>query len=97
MNNDHQPLDVDAITARAEAAPGGLWQHADGKVSIAPDPAMPEEAWYLSADDCSWAGARDMPAELAGFLTTARSDVLALAAEVRRLRTELARGEGETR
>jgi hypothetical protein len=95
------PLDVDAITARAEAAPGGPWLafsdslwipwHAD---------AAPCSPWdhgrYIAVRDGDWHGDEDPPAELWTFLADARDDVLSLAAEVRRLRTALTAQAGCT-
>jgi hypothetical protein len=90
-------LDVDAIAARAQAAPGGSWETGPDMLWI---------PWSADGDDetdghwsCSgrWIGVRegywhtgspDPGPELWAFLAAARSDVLALAGEVRRLRAE---------
>jgi hypothetical protein len=94
------PPDVDAITARAEAAPGGQWV------------ALPESLWLrewttdtdddphgehgtgrdITVTEHDWhAGSADPGTGLLWtFLSHARPDVLALGAEVRRLRAALA-------
>lgn len=96
------PLDLDAITARAEAAPACTWEAANNGLWIDwRDEAHDDE--YLPGDCCEsgrWLGIQPMPwhdgtgsddpgAELWEFLAAARDDVLALAAEVRRLRARL--------
>lgn len=86
------PLDVDAIAARAQAAPGGYWVaftdsiwipwHADTDAT----PCSPHDhGRYIAAQDDDWHGGEDPPAELWAFLAAARDDVLTLAAEFRRL------------
>jgi hypothetical protein len=87
------PLDVDAIAARAEAAPGGYWVVVGDSVFIpwgADDDAPQASAWdhgrYLAVQDNGWHGTEEPPAELWAFLAAARDDVLSLAAEVRRQR-----------
>lgn len=87
------PLDVDAITARAQAAPGGYWVVVGDSVFIPWDAAgdAPQvSAWdhgrYLAVQDSDWYGTAEPPAELWAFLAAARDDVLTLAAEVRRQR-----------
>jgi hypothetical protein len=97
------PVDVDAIEARAAAAPGGSWDafpdtvwipwHADGD-----DEFGPGEYWrsgrVLGLLEHGWhAGSEDPGPELWTFLASARDDVLALAAEVRRLRAAAAAGD----
>ena len=92
------PLDVDAITARAEAAPGGNWEAFPHQLRIpwsAPADEDPIGTWgwgrYLTVQENEWhAGSEDPPPALWEFLAAARGDVLALAAEVMRLRAELA-------
>ena len=86
------PLDVDAIAARAQAAPGGYWVafsdslwipwHAD---TDAPGPSGWDHGRYIAVQDNDWHGDEEPPAELWRFLAAARDDVLTLAAEVRRL------------
>jgi len=87
------PLDVDAIAARAEAAPGGYWVAVGDSVFIpwaADDDAPQASGWdhgrYLAVQDGDWHGTAEPPAELWAFLAAARDDVLSLAAEVRRQR-----------
>jgi hypothetical protein len=92
------PLDVDAITARALAAPGGTWASFADKVQVpwtdpADDPSSGQ--WnagrYLAVQPGDWHhGSADPPPALWEFLAAARADVLALAAEIRRLRAEAA-------
>jgi hypothetical protein len=97
------PLDVDAITARAEAAPGGPWLAFSDSLWIpwhADTDAAPRSPWdhgrYIAVRDGDWHGDEDSPAELWTFLADARDDVLSLAAEVRRLRTALTAKTGAT-
>ena len=88
------PLDVDAITARAEAAPGGYWLAFPDSMWIpwdADDDTPPVSPWdhgrYIAIQENHWHGdAAEPPEELWAFLAAARDDVLSLAAEVRRLR-----------
>jgi hypothetical protein len=93
------PLDVDAIAARAEAAPGGTWEaftdslwlpwHAEGDDDT--DGHWSCAGRWLAVREHGWhTGSEDPPPELWTFLAAARDDVLSLAAEVRRLRAELA-------
>lgn len=94
------PLDVDAIAARAQAAPAGCWEAFPDTLWIpwhapADDEHDPGEYWcsgrILGIREGGWhAGSEDPGPELWEFLAAARDDVLALAAEVRRLRTALA-------
>jgi hypothetical protein len=89
--------DVDAIAARAEAAPGGGWVAFTDQLWIpwsAPDDDPPAGAWdtgrYLRVEKGDWhAGSDDPPPALWEFLASARADVLTLTAEVRRLRAAL--------
>jgi hypothetical protein len=90
-------LDVDAITARAAAAPGGYWVAFSNGIWIpwhAPDDAEPASGWdhgrYIGIEDGDWHGTSQPPDTLWEFLAAARDDVLALAAEVGRLRSALA-------
>lgn len=93
------PLDVDAIAARAEAAPAGNWEAFPDTVwipwSADGDDEHDGEYWrsgrVLGIREFGWhTGSEDPAGELWEFLATARDDVLSLAAEVRRLRAELA-------
>ena len=97
------PLDVDAIAARAEAAPGGQWDSTSDLLWI-PFHDLDHDDEFEPGDMCGsgrwigiqeqwWhagTGSEDPGAELWTFLAAARDDVLALAAEVRRLRAQLA-------
>jgi hypothetical protein len=89
------PLDVDAIAARAEAAPGGRWEAFTGSLWIGwsadgddeHDGRWWESGRHLAVRESAWhTGSEDPGPELWAFLAAARDDVLALAAEVRRLR-----------
>jgi hypothetical protein len=94
------PLDIDAIAARAEAAPGGRWEVFTDRLWIdwhhASDDEYEPGDWcesgrWISIWEQPWhtgTGSGDPPSELWNFLATARDDVLALAAEVRRLRAQ---------
>jgi hypothetical protein len=94
------PLDVDAIAARAEAAPAGNWEAFPDALWIpwhaaADDDYDPASHWcsgrVLAVREGGWhAGSEDPGPELWAFLESARDDVLSLAAEVRRLRAALA-------
>lgn len=91
-----EALDVDAIAARAEAAPGGYWLRTGDQVWMPwavpgdADPVSPHDhGRYLAIEDGDWTAAPLTPPGLMDFLTRARDDVLALAAEVRRLRARL--------
>jgi hypothetical protein len=88
---------VDAIAARAAAAPGGYWADLGDCIWVpwsALDDAEPLTAWdhgrYIAVQDNPWHGSTAPPGELWEFLAAARDDVLTLAAEVRRLRAALA-------
>jgi hypothetical protein len=93
------PLDVDAIARRAEAAPAGCWEafpdslwipwHADGDDET--DGHWSSSGRWIALQEHGWhTGSEDPGSELWAFLAAARDDVLTLAAEVRRLRAELA-------
>jgi hypothetical protein len=89
--------DVDAIAARAAAAPAGQWLSFADSLWIpwhALDDAEPVRGWdhgrFLAVTDNRWHGSEEPPAALWTFLAAARDDVLTLAAEVRRLRAALA-------
>ena len=89
--------DLDAIAARAAAAPGGYWVNMGDCIWVpwsALDDTEPFTAWdhgrYLAVQDNPWHGTTEPPGELWEFLAAARDDVLTLAAEVRRLRATLA-------
>lgn len=90
------PLDLDTITARAEAAPAGPWAAgpdslwipwtADGDDEYEPGDWCGSGRW-VGVREMGWhTGSEDPPPELWEFLAHSRDDVLALAAEVRRLR-----------
>jgi hypothetical protein len=92
------PLDVDAIAARAEAAPGGYWVAFADQLWIPwsadtddePDDSTWASGRWLGVQENNWhTGSEDPPPELWAFLAAARDDVLSLAAEVRRLRAAL--------
>lgn len=92
----HTTARVDEIEARAAAAPGGCWIPFADKLRIpwsAHDDEEPVSAWcsgrYLVIEENDWHGAGEPPESLWQFLAHAREDVLALAAEVRRLRAGL--------
>ncbi len=85
------PLDVDAVAARAEAAPGGRWEaftdslwipwSADDDDEREPGERSSSGRW-LSVREGGWhSGSEDPPPELWTFLAAARDDVLSLAAE----------------
>jgi hypothetical protein len=85
--------DVDAIAARAVAAPGGRWIAWPDSVWVPwhglddAEPESPREhGRYLAVRHNDWHGTDQPPAALWAFLAHARDDVLTLAAEVRRLR-----------
>jgi hypothetical protein len=89
------PLNVDAIAARAEAAPGGCWEAFPDTLWIPWSADADDESdghWscsgrWLAVREGGWhTGSEDPPPELWAFLAAARDDVLSLAAEVRRLR-----------
>lgn len=91
-------IDVDAITARAEAAPGGGWEAFPDKLwipwSAGTDDETDGEWWcsgrWIAVQEHGWhTGSDNPPPGLWTFLACARGDVLALAAEVRRLRAAL--------
>lgn len=104
-----QPLDLDPIQARADAATPGPWGHFDGNdyADVAADYQQTGRGSYSSrqqvarieADWCfddpqreDW-DEDDAAAQAvvdAEFIAAARTDVPALVAEIRRLRTELA-------
>lgn len=100
------PIDLDAITARAEAAPAGHWEAGTDCLQVPwcvpydPDDFAHTDddtgdPWrrgrWLAVREGDWhTGSPDPGPELWGFLAAARGDVLALAAEVRRLRAALA-------
>jgi len=92
------PPDVEAIAARALAAPGGTWEaftdhlHIPWSASTDDEPSGTWDAGrYLAVQEHYWhTGSEDPPPELWAFLAAARTDVLALVAEVRRLRAALA-------
>lgn len=100
-------LDLDAIEARALAAPGGTWDDATDGLWIAwHDPADDEfepgdqcgSGRWIGIQEQSWhcgTGSEDPPAELWKFLASSRGDVLTLAREVRRLRKDLEEARGQ--
>jgi hypothetical protein len=92
------PLNVDAIAARAEAAPGGCWEAFPDTLWIpwsagaddGTDGHWSSSGRWLAVREHGWhTGSEDPPPELWAFLAAARDDVLSLAAEVRRLRAAL--------
>lgn len=94
------PPDIDAIVARAEAAPGGCWEALTCNLWIPWHDGSDEEYepgdWcgsgrWIGVQEQPWhTGSQDPPPALWEFLAAARDDVLTLAAEVRRLRARLA-------
>ena len=93
------PLDVNAIAARAEAAPGGCWEAFPDSLWIPWRASGDDDAdgdWscsgrWLAVREGGWhASSEDPPPELWTFLAAARDDVLSLAAEVCRLSAALA-------
>ena len=97
------PPDVDAIADRAKAAPGGRWEAFGDTLWIPWSAAADDEPggrWcsgrWLAVREGGWhTGSEDPPPELWAFLAAARDDVLALTAEVRRLRAALAAVTGK--
>jgi hypothetical protein len=92
------PLDIDAITARAEAAPGGCWEAFPDTLwipwSASTDDEHTGEWWnsgrWITMQEHGWhTGSEDPGPGLWAFLAAARDDVLTLAAEIRRLRAAL--------
>jgi len=92
------PLDVEAIAARAQAAPAGEWMACPDMLWIPYSGAADDETdghWscsgrWIAIQEGIWHNGSPGPgAELWEFLAAARDDVLSLAAEVRRLRGEL--------
>ena len=80
---------MEAIAARAAAAPDGYWVAMPDGIWIpwaAPDDTDPATAWdhgrYIGIHDGDWHGTTEPPAALWAFLAAARDDVLTLAAEV---------------
>jgi hypothetical protein len=97
-------IDADAIAASAEAAPGGSWEAFADTLWIpwsAPGDDEPGDGTWcngrvIGVREGDWhTGSDNPPPELWTFLAAARGDVLALAAEVRRLRTALSELAGE--
>jgi hypothetical protein len=93
------PLDVEAIAARAQAAPAGNWMACPDMLWIPWHADTDDETdghWscsgrWIAIQEGSWHnGSEDPGPELWAFLAVARDDVLSLAAEVRRLRARLA-------
>jgi hypothetical protein len=96
------PLDIDAIAARAQAAPAGHWEAGPDCVQVPwcvpcdPDDFArtddeTDSPWgrgrWLAVREGDWhTGSPDPGPELWEFLAAARGDVLDLVAEVRRLR-----------
>ena len=79
--------DLDAITARAEAAPPGPWDTEE------PGPYV-QGVWALDPEGRRFDVARWMEPAVARFIAHARTDVPALVAEVERLREEKSRRLG---
>jgi hypothetical protein len=97
------PLNIDAIAGRALAAPGGQWEAFTDMLWIPWFAGTDDEftdddtgsrfncGRWLAVREGGWhTGSEDPPPGLWAFLATARDDVLALTAEVRRLRAALA-------
>jgi hypothetical protein len=93
------PVDVDAITIRAQAAPGGQWAAFPDSLWLPFSTDADDEqfgTWdhgrYITITDNAWhSGSADPGPEFWEFLASARDDILALAAEVRRQRAEVQR------
>ena len=86
------PVDVDAIEARALAAPGGTWEAYPDMARIpwtAPDDDAPDGR-YLVMMRGDWHSPEDAPGGVWEFLAAARADVLALVALTRWLSEALA-------
>lgn len=93
------PLDVDAIAARALAAPGGCWEaftdslwlpwHDDNNDEDTDGHWSCSGRWLTIREGGWHTGSEDPPPALWAFLAAARDDVLSLAAEVYRLRAAL--------
>ena len=85
-------VDVDAIEARALAAPGGTWEAYPDKVRIpwTADEDETDDGRYLVFYEGDWHLREDVPEGLWPFLETARDDVLALVALARWLSGALA-------
>jgi hypothetical protein len=83
-----EPLDLDAIEERADAATEGPWTRS-GIHIWGPDPENPEDRFDVEPD---MIGRADLKMADAEFIAHAREDVPALIAEVRRLRQELGSG-----
>ena len=93
MTENTEPLDLDAIRARAEAATPGPWEagiqwvYSDGQIyaddNRVPDVLGMEFADPDRAEDEARRGQRN-----AEFIAAARTDVPTLLAEVKRLRAE---------
>lgn len=87
-----EPFDLEAIESRASAAPGGDWADLGGSIWIPWYAEDDEQAgpWdtgrYIGVEPGDWHGTDQPPPALWEFLARSRDDVLALVAEVRRLR-----------
>jgi hypothetical protein len=91
------PLDLNAIEARALAAPGGEWAEFPDGIWIPFTDVVNDDEHYgrswdsgriVRIDEQHWHTQGADPDGLWPFLATVRPDVLALVREVRRLRTE---------
>lgn len=89
-------LNLEEIEARAAAAPDGGWVPCGDSMWIPwsadddRDPESPHDRGrYIAVRDGDWHGTGEPPAALWDFLAHSHGDVLALTAEVRRLRAEL--------
>jgi hypothetical protein len=88
------PLDLEGIAGRAEAAPGGEWDSFPDGIWIPwtacgddePRGPMTYGRWITVQEQDWHIGSEHPPTELWQFLARSRDDVLALVAEVRRLR-----------
>jgi hypothetical protein len=87
------PLDLDAIVARALAAPGGNWIAYVDKLQVpwVADTDDDSSGRYIGVLEGPWhTGSEDPPPGFWAFLASARPDVLALVGEILRLRAKLA-------
>jgi len=88
------PLNIDAIAARALAAPGGNWIAFTDSLLVPYSTDDDDEQYgewdhgrHLAEQPNEWhSGSGCLPSETWTFLASARDDVLTLIAEVRRLR-----------
>ncbi len=88
-----QPLDLEAVKARCEAAKPGPWKWETKYVAPDPDPGDGDRDLHGPSGPVAYYSQSAMWCEDADaeFIAAARSDVPALVAEVERLRTEVDR------